>query len=180
MPNQQYNLYNQTPQSTQPAGQPAPEPPSNKLWPINWIHNKFSKILFTAWSLSFFFHIASVFATILINLIRHREPQSQPNPLEPICLGCPPPTYSLIFINILLASFILFITLSVIYLIYLLIRFKKLKKSNKILFFIIIAFIICVILFYRIAFFQDFSEFFNLIIKFIKIFPVSSHNLRKL
>lgn len=42
MNNQQYNLYNQPPQSSQPSEQPTP---SNKLWPINWGHNRFYKIL---------------------------------------------------------------------------------------------------------------------------------------
>lgn len=44
MDNKPNNLY-QPPQSSQPTAQPTPEPPkSNKLWPINWMHNRTLKI----------------------------------------------------------------------------------------------------------------------------------------
>jgi len=69
MDNQQYNLYSQPRQSGQPTEQQAAEPPkSNKLWPINWRHNRVFKFFSIFSILSFIIYFLSSLSHLYLSL----------------------------------------------------------------------------------------------------------------
>ncbi len=158
MPDQQYNLYNQPPQSSPPTEQPASEPPkSNKLWPINWGHNKFFKIIgLVLFIISILYFSFLIYYTI--------------NPNDPPCLGTEPKTIcengtcSIIFPNPLclrspIFSIIFFLKFAlspiiVLFMLLLVIKRNKIDMIDKKI--IIYNFIILIIGVLFAAFFLDY------------------------